>query len=276
MLKWSPEPFDVEPANRRSPVVDAAAFESNRNAAAAVGGADEGARQFRREAGFTDSKSLMGSLTQDERRQVYELVELELSAEYQAREAALQVEFERRLAEAKEETRLMVDVWTSQIADVFSNEIKQAASASARLAVRIAEKILRSALAVDPEPLVRVIETTLFKTSGDEPLTIQVNPVDAAWLEGQPGLRERLNIGQIVPDRRIEQGGTLIRCGNREWDATLRRQLETLDEVVNEMIATGEALPPELPAYPPAMATELQPESTPAADPENDHALDVE
>ncbi len=88
--------------------------------------------------------------------------------------------------------------------------------------------------------MARVIETTLYKITEDAPLTVRTCPVDAAWLSGRSALLERLHIGQIVADRRIDQGGCVIQSDGREWDATLTRQLDTLSEIVAEMIATQE------------------------------------
>ena len=70
MQKWFPEPFDARPVATAPPGAQ------ERFAALDDAQRDEGARLFRRESGFTDTKSLMASLTRDERAQVYELVEM--------------------------------------------------------------------------------------------------------------------------------------------------------------------------------------------------------
>ncbi len=139
----------------------------------------------------------------------------------------------------------------------------------ARDAVQMAEKIVRQSVAVAPEALARVVETTLFKIYADAPLTLRTNPLDAAWLSSQNELTERLHIGQIVADRRIDQGGCVIQCEGREWDATLARQLDTLGEIVAEMIATQAATAEVLLAP-------LDDEITPTAEPEADDVPGVE
>ncbi len=239
MLKWSPEPFEAEAAVPNSPVVAAEDFEAT--GAAVVDNVTEsgGPREFRREAGFVDAKSLMNSLTTEERGQVYELVELALAKAYDVREKGLITELEQRLADEQAAARTQMEFWSEQIAAALNQELKDAAVAAARLSMQLAEKIVRQAVAADPVALVRVIETTLFKINESTPLTIRANPEDTAWLEAQTGLVERLNIGQIVSDRRIDAGGCVIQCEGREWDATLTRQLDTLNDLVAEMIATA-------------------------------------
>ncbi len=239
MLKWSPEPFDAAESVTASAVVDSTEFEPAAAVVGAIGGEAE-ARQFRSEAGFVDPKSLMNSLTQEERSQVYELVEMDLADEYKAREQKLTSDFEARLAEVRAESESNFANWTRDIAHAVQQELKEASEAAARLAVEVAGKIVRREVAAEPQVLARAIETTIYKISESSPLTIQANPEDAAWLSDKAELLARLHIGEIVPDRRIERGGCLIQAGGREWDATLTRQMGSLSAIVDEMIATAE------------------------------------
>lgn len=248
MLKWSPEPFASEVPSGPKPGAEVETFEPANGAVVGAGTASHQAREFRREAGFSDGKTLLNSLTAKERAQVYELVELDVAEEYTARENILTSEFEDRLAAAQAESRQMVATWTAQLTAALAEELKEAAAAAARLAVQMAEKIVRQSVAADPEALARVVETTLFKVISDSPLTVRTHPADAEWLVSQSELAERLHIGQIIADRRVDQGGCVICSDGREWDATLARQLDTLGEIVAETIATQEADPNVLPA----------------------------
>ncbi len=272
MLKWSPEPFDVATAEEASPVANADDFQST-----VVGETDSvastNAREFRREAGFADTKALMNALTQEERAQVYELVEIDLAEEYQAREAEQAAAFATQLQETEAETAQMMSAWCERIAGAMASELHDAAAASARLAVQMAEKIVRQAVAADPETLARVVETTLFKIADSAPLTIRTSPADAAWLESQPSLQEHLNIAHIVADRRVESGGCVILSDGREWDATLSRQLNTLEEIVTESINTAVVDPTVLEQ---ASATESQSEESPKSESEVDDVPGVE
>ncbi|MFT5234616.1 MAG: flagellar assembly protein FliH [Candidatus Krumholzibacteriia bacterium] len=242
MQKWSPDEFTGHsPSNIALPLADAEFLAEGK------GAPGEGV-MFRREAGFTDTKSLMSSLTNDERAQLYDLVALELADDYSNREAELKRDYDRQLQLIKKETAQQLDIWSDEIVKLMADQLKDAAAASARLGKQIAEKIVRKQVAVDPDIVARVIETTLFKIIENTPLTIQVNPTDAAWLEDQADFLNKLNISQIISDRRIDQGGCVVRNTEREWDATLSRQLETLDEIVAEMIASGSLGSTEFPS----------------------------
>ena len=238
MLKWSPEPFDLTTEDGRSPLVSSDDFQST-GVGVSPGADGNSAREFRREAGFTDTKALMNALTPDERSQVYELVEIDLAEEYRVREQELTADFETRVAAIKSENEKFMAGWTERLAGAMAVQLNEAASASARLAVQMAEKIVRQTVKVDPEVISRVVETTLFKISESSPLTLRTSPEDASWLAGQSALLARLHIGNVVADRRVDRGGCIVQSEGREWDATLDRQLETLAEIVSEMIGTA-------------------------------------
>lgn len=241
MQKWSPEPFAEAQVETAALAAAGGGTEFASESPVLLSDSDvgTGAHRFRSEAGFADSKSLMNALTAEERGQVYELVEMDLVEEYQEREKRLREEFAAEEARLEAEMTASLAQWTNDLAAIMTREIREVADASARLAVQIAEKLVRQTVAADHTVLARVIETTSFKISENAPLTIQASVEDAEWLAAQPELREKLNIGEVVADRRIESGGCLIRCGGREWDATLTRQLGSLAEIVDEMLATS-------------------------------------
>ena len=95
MLKWSPEPFASETPPVPNPVVDAADFEPTNTPALDADAVSQREREFRREAGFTDTKSLMSSLTAKERAQVYELVEIDDELRTMIHDGAGEHELER-------------------------------------------------------------------------------------------------------------------------------------------------------------------------------------
>ena len=243
MQKWSPEPFETPEASTLPAGVATAEFETGEAGLFGSPGHATDVRQFRSELGFTDSKSLMNSLTTDERGQVYELVEMDLVEEYQEREKQLREEFGEQVAADQAEMASQMAQWTTDLSEIMARQIKEMAAAAANLAVQVAGKLVRAQVAADPSVLARLIETTTYKITESEPLTIQASVPDAEWLSGQTELCERLHIGEIVADRRVEAGGCLIRCGKNEWDATLARQLGSLEEIVSEMVATGNSNP---------------------------------
>ena len=245
MQSWLPEAF--EPDQNTVYTNDEAVAEFSSDGAVLTleptGHGDDGPR-FRRESGFTDGQTLMAQLTQSEREQVFELVEMDVAADYEEREQQLIAKQEQQLAEALADCERRLQTWqedfASRLETHVERELKTASAAAARLAVQLAGKIVRATVPTDPEILTRNIETTLFKIKGNAAVDVTVNPVDAAWLESQPEIVARLGLNNIVADRRVDPGSCLIRSGCQEWDATLTGQLESLSELVEEMIATSD------------------------------------
>jgi len=248
MQKWCPEPFDLAEPTAPSVARPAAGFETDPT--------DVGSAQFlfRSESGFVDQEALMGSLTRAERSQIFELVELEVADVYTARETVLKAEHQAILDQMRTEHETALAGLGTAVETTLGALRQDMAAASARLAVQLAEKIVRATVKIDAEVLVRNLETTLFKVHGSGPVSVDVNPTDAQWLAEHPEILEKLQIITVNRDRRIEAGGGLVRAGSHTWDATLGSQLETLSEVVEEMIATAEPTPiapaPETPDEP--------------------------
>ena len=244
MQSWLPEAF--EPDQKTVYTNEAAVAEFSSDGAVLTleptGYGDDGPR-FRSETGFTDRQTLMAQLNQSEREQVFELVEMDVAADYEKREKQLIAKQEQQLSEALADGEQRLQTWQDDFASRLEahveNELKAASAAAARLAVQLAGKIVRAVVPLDPEILTRNIETMLFKIKGNAAVDVTVNPTDAAWLESHPDIVARLGLNEIVADRRIEPGSCLIRSGCQEWDATLTGQLESLSELVEEMIATS-------------------------------------
>jgi len=248
MQKWCPEPFDLPAPPLPTSARPAAGFETE------AAETNDAQFLFRRESGFVDQEALMASLTRAERGQVFELVELEVADIYTERENTLKAEQEAHLEQIRSEHATALKGLSEAIENSVGIMRQDMAAACARLAVQLAEKIVRATVQVDPEVLVRNLETTLFKVHGSSPISVDVNPRDAQWLAEHPEILEKLQITNINRDRRVEAGGGLLRAGSHTWDASLSSQLETLSEVVEEMIATAEPTPtpaaPETPDEP--------------------------
>jgi hypothetical protein len=243
MQKWCPEPFAVPYTAGEMPAAAVFCGLTGREASAAGGEAGAGLPQFRRESGFGDARTLLATLTREERTDLYELAELDVAGTYDARAAEQTAEFAAQLEEAKREAAASIAEWTSGLDLAVREDLSQAAAGAARLAIRIAEKIVRDAVKVDHGVLTRALETILFKQQAAAPLQVFVSPVDALWLIDQTDLRTRLNIEIVGEDRRLAEGDCRVRSGGREWDLTVASQLEALSEIIAEVIATGSAQP---------------------------------
>ncbi len=219
--------------------------------AAEPGDDDAPGSRFQRETGYTDPRSLLSTLTREERADLYELAEMDVAGSYEARQKQQQDEFAARLAESKREAAENLAAWTRDLEAAVQADLAATAAGAARLALRVAEKIVRATVAVDHGVLTRALETILYKQQSGAPLRVTTSPRDALWLSDQPDLRARLNIEVVADDRRLGDGDCRVRAEGREWDLTVEGQLEVLAEIIEEEIATRrEAVAPGPEAVP--------------------------
>ncbi|MCP4293663.1 MAG: hypothetical protein GY780_17690 [bacterium] len=239
MQKWLPDAFTVE-----KPTGTAAQVQTPNNFEA-EGLSDhqeqnDRNRMFMSESGFAGPETIMGHLTPEERNQVFDLVEQDIQRVFEAQENELiknnQIELER----VKTEFESTFNNWSAQLQDAMANHMKETADASARMALILAEKVIRKKIDSDPEILIRALETTLFKMDGKKTLTVSIHPEQVDLLNKQTELMERLGIDQVVSDRRVDPGGCIVQTEKQEWDATIKGQIESLGEIIEEMISTGE------------------------------------
>ncbi|HOX26440.1 MAG TPA: FliH/SctL family protein [Candidatus Krumholzibacteria bacterium] len=230
MQKWSPEPL----AAGRSSL---GAYQPL-HPATAVAALDAA---FRPETGFAEPKGLLQHLSRDERARIVDLLELDLRREHDERarreaEAQAAADASRQAEDAAALAR-----WQAEFAEGVRREIKDKLDDLVRhaadLAVAMATKVVRREVAVDPEVLVRALETVLYKAEAGATLSVTVHPDDARWLAAASELRERLRVGEIKEDRRLARGGCLVKADDLEWDATVERQLAVLGEAAADALA---------------------------------------
>jgi len=245
MQKWLPDAFSTE-ASAPAAVVQAddLAFESEQSLPSNPLDVDDGQatrkRLFMSESGFSGPQAIMSHMTPEERAQVFELVEQDISRDFKKRELELREQLATDLDLAQQNFQDTMESFSQNLQQAMATHMKEVADMSARLAIQLAEKIVRSRVEADPEILIKALETTLFKFDSSKSVIVNVNPEQVELLENQPQLLERLGINQVVADRRVDPGGCLVRTEKLEWDATIKGQLEYLNEVVEEMIATGD------------------------------------
>jgi flagellar biosynthesis/type III secretory pathway protein FliH len=229
MRKWCPEPLDGDHLSPRTApdgfAADAPACETG----------DAGPR-FETDTALTGGNSLWNIIGQAEREALLQEAREQLEEEFAARESALREELGAAADEARAAFDARFDVWAREFTAGQSAEHEATAADAARLAVALARKIIRDTAAVDDAMVARTLETVLYKIQDDRRLTVIVNPTDALLLEADPELRRRLRIGEVVADRRIEQGGCRVRAGACEWDATIAGQMDALVAVVDEAV----------------------------------------
>lgn len=236
MLKWCPEPFAAEQAGE-SPA-SGVVFRGIDGLAVPAAGADAPAAQFQRETGYTDPRSLLSTLTREERAEIYELAEMDVAGTYEERQKQQADRYAEQLAEAKREASESLAAWTRDLEAAVQADLSAAAAGAARLAIRIAEKIVRASVAVDHGVLTRALETIVFRQQSAAPLQVFASPRDAIWLADQAELRTRLNIEVVSDDRRLADGDCRVRSAGREWDLTIAGQLDVMAEIIEEAITT--------------------------------------
>ena len=238
MQKWCPNAFESPSEPIKGMAAADGTFESDLNPVFVEEGSP--ASRFRSESRFIDSKTLLGHLTRKERTLLFDLVEQDVAKDYQKRENEVRADCESKVREMEESFLNSLNNLSAELEGALAGQLEEISAASARLAVQLAGKIVRKSTELDPEVLARALETTYYRLFDNCSLTLNVNPVDAEWLENKTDLLKSLKIEKVTADRRVERGGCTIRAGAREWDATIARQLESLAEIVEDSIATSE------------------------------------
>jgi flagellar biosynthesis/type III secretory pathway protein FliH len=240
MRKWCPEPFEMnrdEPGaaeGHQAPFVQ----ESPVGMAAPANEASG----FEKDHFLSDRQSLWDLMNEAEKDQLLEKSRQLLEADFEARESELIRHHQAELSEIHSEFERRLDTWSREMTSALQREKEVLAKEAAALSLVLAGKIIRDTAKVDPDFLSRTLETVLFKIQDNRPLTAVLHPDDAALLTENPDLMKRLRIDTVIPDRRVETGGCRLRCGGKEWDATLAGQMDVLADVVEETLASAGGL----------------------------------
>ena len=97
-----------------------------------------------------------------------------------------------------------------------------------RLAIAMAARLLRRAVAADDPVVERVVREAVETFPPGAPVTVRVHPddADALWMI-VPSLRKDGQV-TVVPDKSIEQGGARVEDGDLEADARIDAQIRAL------------------------------------------------
>jgi Flagellar assembly protein FliH len=102
----------------------------------------------------------------------------------------------------------------------------------ARLALKVAERIMSSALTTDPEAVNGLIATALERVKEREHIRLLVHADDLAVVRANREVFVKLLEGQksfdIVSDPRVDRGGCLIESNQGNVDARIQTQLGAL------------------------------------------------
>ncbi|MFN8606574.1 MAG: FliH/SctL family protein [Vulcanimicrobiota bacterium] len=169
----------------------------------------------------------------------------------QAQEIGFQQGYEQGLQQGGLAAQQQVYQQLMESRDIFIQAIKQRhlmmASAEpemARLAVKLAEKLMGQELAQNPDAILGVVRLALSGIGDREQVSIRVNPVDyEKVVEHRPQFErmvEGLKKFEILADASIDPGGTAIETNLGNIDARLNTRVTALLAGMNDEIALRE------------------------------------
>jgi len=127
------------------------------------------------------------------------------------------------------------------VGGVYAAQDELAATVELRaveLAILIAERILGSALAVQPELVFNVVAGALRRALTRDRLAVDVNPADIdivrTWLATNSSDGATI---EVHAERRVAPGGCVVRTSEGEIDAQFSVQLERAGEVLRLALA---------------------------------------
>ncbi|MBN9417716.1 MAG: hypothetical protein J0I12_19865 [Candidatus Eremiobacteraeota bacterium] len=169
----------------------------------------------------------------------------------QAQEIGFQQGYEQGIQQGGLAAQQQVYQQLVESRDIFIQAIKQRhlmmASAEpemARLAVKLAEKLMGQELAQNPEGILGIVRLALSGIGDREQVIIRVNPVDYdKVVEHRPQFErmvEGLKKFEIVADASVDCGGTAIETNLGNIDARLNTRVSALLAGMNDEVALRE------------------------------------
>ncbi|MBC8425643.1 hypothetical protein H8E07_16130 [bacterium] len=164
----------------------------------------------------------------------------ERDALYQLVDEEIRVEITRELVAENERWREQAHAFIEEVAtrleEKMDEELTQVARSAVELSVAMSEQIMRRAIELDEQAVLKAIETIIFRAKRGTKFTVIAHPEDTKFLEARPDELEALNIAAVESDRRIERGGCVITSDGQEWDYTVGGRFEKMSEIVRESI----------------------------------------
>ncbi|MDI6826903.1 MAG: FliH/SctL family protein [Armatimonadota bacterium] len=112
-----------------------------------------------------------------------------------------------------------------------------------KLAVEIAEKIIRHELAENNEYVLSTVKTALYQLRDRREIKIRVNPNDYELVRNHKDdlvcSFDGVHSLEIIEDRRVDQGGCVIESVNGELDARISTQLGEVERALMEAAHNG-------------------------------------
>lgn len=128
------------------------------------------------------------------------------------------------LVELVEKLERDIEAWKQQM-------VRQYEEAALKLAVAIAEKVVRQTIAQVPEVVERTVRDALSLVDKAVQVQIRCNPEDLQYMRGTGRLQETTSSGGTVEwreDPEIERGGCIVSTERGLIDATIASQLREI------------------------------------------------
>jgi flagellar assembly protein FliH len=148
----------------------------------------------------------------------------------------------RALAEAElEPLRAALVAAAAALGAARDDVIALTEARAVELGVILAQKILATALEIDPRHLLSVVEGALRHLVDKDEVVLEVNPADVALVQAEIGSLDASAGGPksvaVVGERRVSRGGCIVRTREGEIDARIDTQLERAAELLRNCLS---------------------------------------
>ncbi|TGE32614.1 FliH/SctL family protein [Desulfosporosinus sp. Sb-LF] len=218
-LSWIANPIEVEAKEKAAAIF----AEAQEKAAIILAEAEAEAQEIRVQA-QADADRFRQEVVETARAEVYPAAQ---SEGYQAGLQKGEAEGNRLFQEANQLFNLAQRAVQEEYAKVDGELLG--------LAIKIAERIVRSSLAVEPQRLAAIIQALTLLPQNREGWRLHVAPEDARWLErvgNQPPC-------PWVSDESLGPGDCFLECQEGIFDAQLEAQLVKLEQSLREEFEHG-------------------------------------
>jgi Flagellar biosynthesis/type III secretory pathway protein len=174
----------------------------------------------------TDLDRLRLEVSETTRAEVYPAAQAE---GYQAGFAAGEAEGKRLTSNAQKLFQLAQQAFQEEYAKVDGDLL--------HLAIKIAERLVRSSLSFEPQHLVGIIQALALLPQERTGWRLHVSAEDSAWLEKLPA-EMQLPCPWMI-DESLSSGDCFLECQEGVFDARLQAQLEKLELILREELEHG-------------------------------------
>ena len=153
--------------------------------------------------------------------------------------AEFETEFELRLVKERAGDSAQLRALSEALRQDANEREDRLARQCVRLAISIAERLVRDRITHDPDLIERVVRDAVGQIDKVTDLLVFVNPSDAAVLRAHPELLAEVGIAEVREEPRQRRGGCRLESQERSWDASLVGQLTRMQEALEAVLEPG-------------------------------------